>query len=201
MRRSLFLLLGVVSGTTSGQFPVARWSWRHGRAVQEDVTAPNITATYGCGSILTVIVGDGDSSSSNRAQAVWIEERTTHGDVIHRMKLREYNEGGVPACTLAVASSSNTAGDSWFYGSDGLPSISADGSAAMLMCFDIDVGGEMSMNAPKVVAVIHPDRSVSYSGGLSDAYIGIYSTPGIRQVASIDGATGFWMSGVGESGW
>jgi hypothetical protein len=161
---------------------------------------------FDCNSFLALVVGSNVTNSSltvNRAQTVWIEERSyATGALLRRQALRNVSAPGAPACTLAVAAPSGTltgsASESWQYNTDGLPQLSADGSVAVLPCFDISAGNPMDLNADKTIAIIDGNGIVNYTTALASTYTGVYGPAGMRQAATVNGSN-FWMSGVAET--
>ena len=171
-----------------------------------------------CDSVLTVVVGEGASSSSslssgsaltNVAQPVFIEERTREGWLIQRKRVADGRDPRLPSCTLGLAQNLTSQPDLWPYNGDGLPSLSANGAVAMFPCFNIAAGQPMDMGADKLIALAWPNGSVTYSAPLEDTFAGstaiassssysVIGRAGLRQAASVDGSS-FWLSGSGAA--
>ena len=103
--------------------------------------------------------------------------------------------GGSPACTVGISNTTSY----WVQAADGLPSNSADGRFAMLPCFNIPVGSNMTMISSKAVFMLDYYGTISYTAPLY-AFQGVGSASGVRQVASADGST-FYLAGASADYW
>ena len=103
--------------------------------------------------------------------------------------------GGAPACTVGISNASS----SWLQAADGLPSNSADGRFAMIPCFNIAVGANLTMISSKAVFLLDVNGQQSYSAPLY-AFQGLGATSGVRQVASVDGVS-FYLAGASADYW
>ena len=151
--------------------------------------------SFNCTSILTATVGSGGGTEQiDKAQAIYIEERSQEGVLLRRSSLRSIRgPNGEPACTQAAV------GYYWLYDADSSLARSVDGTVAMMLCYDVPAGGTITMGVAKVVALLAADGTVRYSLPLPDTYQFIFGNSGTRSVASVSGAE-FWMSGVSAQG-
>lgn len=126
---------------------------------------------------------------------------------------------GQRACTLSVGTG---AGGGWAASADGLPSLSADGRVGMVPCWDVPAGGGIDpAAASKTLARVFWTASAGGTSSVAtagrgaatvslavDSSLGGELAPGLRaganngwrQVASVDGTTGFWAAAVGATG-
>jgi trimeric autotransporter adhesin len=169
--------------------------------VTPSVTPSHTPASaFGCGSVVTIVVGDGSSgAAANTARVVWVQERDgLTGALRQSFPLRTWSTPSAPACTLGATTGGVA---DWSYETDGLPSRSADGAVIALPCFDIPAGGAMSLEgARKTVVAVGAFGSVTYLPVSADTYGGYVNNAGVRQVATLDGAS-FYLSGIGATNW
>ena len=203
-------LLAAAAGAARQKRPQSAIPARGDRALQDTTPAPTPYAVpaagpFTCGSVVTMVVGDSQSGNTV-AQSVYLEERNgISGALLRRFSVSSDDGNGRPACTLGI----NYDGAAWNYDLDGFPSISADGRLGAFLCYDYPVGQAMraqgdnpttALAQKKVVAALWANGSITYSMPF-DAYMNILFFEGIRQVATVDGASGFWLSGMAETAW
>ena len=147
-------------------------------------------------SILVTTVGL--SSSPYAAGLAWpvrVDEVDTVTNATYRtLSLPSSSGGGAPACTLGTASTTN-----WNQMADGLSSNSQDGQFAIVPCFNIPAGDDMTMISSKSIFLIDKHGSITSSSPIYP-YVGDGDLSGWRQVASVDG-TSFYLTGASSDLW
>ena len=162
------------------------------------------TAHFHSTSILIARLGDGSSASygPDAALPVWWDEYDVITSVLYSsIPLPTSPSPGKPACTLGagVASKPWWSRMSWNYHTDGLPSNSPDTGLAMLICFNITAGQNMTMMSSKTISMVDQHKVTSSTIALYP-YIDVYNISGAHQATSVNGSS-FYMAGASADYW
>ena len=191
------------NGGNGGQLlAVASGGRLHGSSsVERGLQAAPTSVPFSCGSVVTMVIGDGTNSNADISQPIFLNELSTNGSLMQQIPVATADGPGQYACALGRGRDAP-----WDFDLDGIPSLSADGTVATFVCYNMETGvympaGPSALERDKIVVVVHTDGSLSYSEPLTQTYVDFYSNDGIRQVATVDGASGFWLSGMSYDFW
>ena len=127
------------------------------------------------------------------------------GAVWRTVEMPRNASGGQAPCTLSYGSISARS-TSWWLETEGLPSrASVTGDVVMLPCHGSPVGAQLTelVRDSKTIAAVAAGVGGSTHRVVTlpfDGYTGVRGTAtGLRQAASLDGRSGFWVAGIAAS--